>query len=100
MTVLYKNRGMLKKSDRIFSRLAANGCFPISVTVEPEDQYGTQRLALYPSGVQQQEVDYIYFFVGNCFYLIWPRGTGVKSLARYRKKTVERLAVCETCHMH
>ena len=42
--------------------------FIISVTVEADDQCGTQRLALYPSGVQQQEVDCISFYK-NLFFL-------------------------------
>ena len=61
---------MLKKSDITFSRLAAKFIWMfllISVTVEADDQCGTQRLALYLSGVQQQEVNCISFYKNLCF---------------------------------
>ena len=62
----------------------------ISVTVEADDQCGTQRLALYLSGVQQQEVDCISFCKNMCF-LGLAAWYSSKPLACYRKKTGEWL---------
>ena len=70
----------------------------ISVAAEAEDQCGTRTLALYPSVVQQQEVERISFCKNLCFLGL---------AERYRRKIFSTLleesrwmAVCETCHMY
>ena len=66
MTIFVQNRGMLPKSD-IFKTSGPWMFLPISVAEEPEDPCGTNRLALYLSGVQPHELDCIPFCKNRCF---------------------------------
>ena len=52
---LYKNEGMLPRTNIDFSRLTINKCLPVSVAVEPEDPCEAQILQLYLCSIKQQE---------------------------------------------